>query len=49
MHKEDYVFYPMVDKELSDGGKQYLFDGFRKEDSKAGGKILEKARSCSGK
>ncbi|MBI4833025.1 MAG: hemerythrin domain-containing protein [Candidatus Lindowbacteria bacterium] len=39
IHREDHVFYPMVDKELSASDQKYLLDEFKKEAKKDGGNI----------
>jgi hemerythrin-like domain-containing protein len=44
MQREDYVFYPMVDKELSAAEQQSLVDEFQKEDSKTNGKAFKNAQ-----
>jgi hemerythrin-like domain-containing protein len=47
IHREDHVFYPMVDKELSEGDQQYLLNEFKKEDAKTGGKSLDNGRKLA--
>jgi hemerythrin-like domain-containing protein len=44
IHREDHIFYPAVDIELTDEEQQYLLDEFGKEDSKAGGEFLERMK-----
>lgn len=44
IHREDHVFYPMVDKELSDAEQQALLDEFKKEDAKTGGTTFENSK-----
>lgn len=44
IHREDHIFYPAVDIELSDEEQWYLLNEFSKEDEKAGGDFLEKNR-----
>jgi hemerythrin-like domain-containing protein len=44
IHREDYVFYPMVDKELTAADQKYLLDEFKKEASKDGGRIFENSQ-----
>jgi hemerythrin-like domain-containing protein len=38
MQREDHVFYPLVEKELSASEEQDLMDEFQKEETKTGGK-----------
>jgi len=45
MQREDHVFYPMADKELSASEQQDLLGEFQKEDAKTNGKaVLETAQ-----
>jgi hemerythrin-like domain-containing protein len=41
IHREDYIFFPMVKKELSENELRSLLELFEKEDQKAGGKSFE--------
>ncbi|RJP68028.1 MAG: hypothetical protein C4532_13395 [Candidatus Abyssobacteria bacterium SURF_17] len=40
IHREDHIFYPMVDKELSKDDQKYLLDEFKKKESEDGGKAF---------
>jgi hemerythrin-like domain-containing protein len=44
IHKEDHVFYPLVDSTLSEEDQHYLKEEFLKEEKKAGGTIFEDSR-----
>jgi len=44
IHKEDHSFYPLVDKEFSEDEQRSLLEEFHKEESKAGGQILEESQ-----
>lgn len=44
MVKEDHIFYPMVEKELSDKEHQSLLSEFQKEEKKSGGDTFENNR-----
>lgn len=44
IHREDYVFYPMVDDVLSAEDQQYLQEEFQKEKSKSGETIFEDSK-----
>jgi hemerythrin-like domain-containing protein len=41
IHREDHVFYPMVDKELSQAEQKSLLNEFKKEEQKQGGKTFK--------
>lgn len=41
IHREDHVFYPMVDKELPEDEQNALLEEFKKQESKLGGKTVE--------
>jgi hemerythrin-like domain-containing protein len=44
LHREDQVFYPMTEKELSEEEKKALAEEFEKEGAKAGNNVMEEAR-----
>lgn len=44
IHKEDHVFYPLVDEILSEDDQQYLTEEFRSESEKTGGNTLEDSK-----
>ncbi len=46
IHKEEHIFYPMIEKELSKEEKMALAKEIEKESSKAGDNFLEYARKC---
>ncbi len=41
IHREDYVFYPLVDKELSQEEQAALLSEFKKEEAKLGGNTYQ--------
>jgi len=41
IHREDHVFYPLVDEILSEDDQQYLAEEFESENKKKGGNTLE--------
>lgn len=41
IHKEDNLFYPLVDSSLSEEDQQYLKEEFLKEDKKTGGSLFD--------
>ncbi len=45
IHKEDHIFFPAVDIELTDEENNYLLEEFSKEDNKKGGNVLEKNKT----
>jgi hemerythrin-like domain-containing protein len=44
IHREDHVFYPVVEKELAQTESKELVEAFDKENQKAGADFLEKSR-----
>jgi hemerythrin-like domain-containing protein len=44
IHKEEHVFYPMVDKELSEVEQESLIEEFKKEERKLGDTVIEDSR-----
>ena len=45
MHREEYVFYPMAEKEFSEDEYTSLMEEFSKESEKAGGKTVENSKN----
>ena len=44
IHKEDHIFYPMVEKVLTEQEHEDLLELFRVEDDKRGGEIFERSK-----
>jgi hemerythrin-like domain-containing protein len=44
IHREDHIFYPLVEKELSDDEMQRLLEEFDRENEKFGGDFFERYR-----
>jgi len=44
IHREDHIFYPLVEKEFSQSDDQRLLEEFRKAEERCGGKVFERSR-----
>lgn len=44
IHREEYVFYPIAEKEFSEEEQKSLLGEFEKEDKKTGGKTFEESQ-----
>lgn len=44
IHKEDHIFFPMIEKDFSESDLRSLMELFEEENQKTGGKTLERSQ-----